>query len=76
MAVALANDHVRYGSLADMAARRRHVRFIRDSGHLLAQMGSREKCHKRTFDLEICLGRCRWSIGGQMAKPPIRIECD
>ena len=32
--------------------------------------------HWRTFDIEIRLGRCRWSIGGQMAKPPIRIECD
>jgi hypothetical protein len=30
---------VRFGSLADIAARSRHVRFTLDSGHLSVQVG-------------------------------------
>ena len=39
---------VRFGSLADIAARPRHVRFTPDSGHSSAHVSMSAKCQKRT----------------------------
>ena len=42
---------VDFGSLADIAARARHVRLTPDSGHSSVADGISEKCHYRTFEM-------------------------
>ena len=41
--------NVRFGSLADIVQRQRHVRFTPDSGHAASPSKESAMCHKRTF---------------------------
>jgi hypothetical protein len=56
--------NVRYGSLADITTRSRHVRFTPKSGHAASPFKESAKCQKRT--LRSSALRSRWLLNARI----------